>query len=126
MSSQGSPEDILSDMFKYMGVGKGQDMSKILHTLIRNSQINMLRQLRRDIDGSIKKLATEGEDAIASDEKLDPYLVLGVDQYDTRDIIDKAYKKKASKAHPDRGGSHEEMVIVNAAYEAISQFRGWK
>ena len=30
------------------------------------------------------------------------------------------------KAHPDKGGSHEEMAKVNAAKEAIFIFKGWK
>ena len=126
MSSQGSPEDILSNMFKFMGVGKGQDVNKILNTLILNTRINMLRQLRREIDNNIKKLTNEGVADMAYDESLDPYKILGVEQDATKEDIVKSFRKKAWKAHPDRGGSNEEMVKVNAAYEAIRQFRGWK
>ena len=39
--------------------------------------------------------------------------------------LDRAYKKMAWTAHPDRGGSNEKMMLVNAAYEAIRQTRGW-
>lgn len=126
MSSQGTPEDFLSSMFKSAGFGKTQDMNKILSTLIRNVQINMLRRLRRDIDNNIKKLTQEGTAGMAYDESLDPYKILGVSMNATREEIDKAFRKKAHTAHPDHGGSNEEMIKVNAAYEAIRQFRGWQ
>ena len=121
-----SPEDLLSDMFKFMGVGKGQDVNKVLDTLIRNTQINMLKRLRHEIDNNIRKLTQEGVDGMAYDPRLDPYKILGVNQDATKEEIKRAFKKKAWKVHPDRGGSNEEMVKVNAAYEAIRQFRGWK
>lgn len=121
-----TPEDLLSGMFKFTGFGKVQDISKMLNTLIRNTQINMLKQMRREIDKNIKKLTQEGAAGMAYDPSLDPYKILGVEQNATKEEINKAFKKKAWKAHPDHGGSHEEMVKVNAAYEAIWQFRGWK
>lgn len=126
MSSPGSPEDVLSGMFKSFGFSKGQNVGKMLNTLIRNTQINMLRQLRREIDVNIKKLTQEGDAGMAYDESLDPYKILGVEQAATKEEIKKAFRKAAWKAHTDHGGSHEEMVKVNAAFEAIKQFRGWK
>ena len=126
MNSQGSPEDVLSGMFKFMGGGKKGNIAKMLNTLIRNTQIGMLKQMRREIDQNIKKLTQEGNDGMAYDESLDPYKILGVDKDATKEEITKAYKEKARTAHPDAGGTNEEMIRVNAAYEAIRQFRGWK
>lgn len=129
MGAQGksSPEDLLSDMFKSFGsFGGAENMNKMLITLVRNVQINMLRQLRQELDKSIRKLTQEGVADMAYDESLDPYKILGVEQTATRDDIDKAYKKRAREVHPDRGGSTEDMIKVNAAYESIKQFRGWK
>lgn len=37
----------------------------------------------------------------------------------TADEVSKAYKTKALKAHPDRGGSHEEMVDLNVARDLL-------
>ena len=121
-----SPEDLLSGMFRFMGVGKGQDVVKVLNTLIRNTQINMLKQLRRELDNNIRKLTSEAQSNMAYDPSLDPFKILGVEQSATKEEIKKAFRKKARTAHPDSGGSTEEMVKVNAAYEAIKQFRGWK
>ena len=126
MSSQGTPEDFLSGMFKFMGVNKGQNVNKMLSTLVRNSQINMLKQLRNQLERNIKRLTQEGETKMEYDPKFDPFKILGVDMDATREEIDKAYKKKAYEMHPDKGGSNEDMIMVNAAYEAIRQFRGWK
>ncbi len=122
----GSPEDLLSGMFKSSGFGKSQNMTKMLYTLIRNVQINMLKQLRSQIDRNIKTLTEEGKIGAFYDADLDPYKILGVEQDATREEINKAYRKKVAVAHPDKGGSNEEFIKVQAAYEAIKQFRGWK
>ena len=34
--------------------------------------------------------------------------------------IKAAYRKKALQCHPDRGGSHVEMVKINEAWEILS------
>jgi len=47
----------------------------------------------------------------------DPFKDLGVDQSATLEQLRKAYLKRAASAHPDRGGSAEEMARVNAAYQ---------
>lgn len=121
-----TPEDLLSEMFKGMGIGQGDKVSKMLSTLVRNTQINMLKQLRREIDNNIKKLSKEGATATEYDSALDPYIILGVTSDANKDEVNRAYRTKAWEAHPDRGGSEQKMLMVNAAYEAIKQFRGWK
>lgn len=50
------------------------------------------------------------------------------DHYATLDIprdadaatVKRAYRKKASKAHPDKGGSAEQMALVNRAHDVLS------
>ncbi len=122
----GTPEDALSGMLKFMGISQSENMLKMMNTLVNNAQINALKQLRRQLDINIKKLAQEGANEIASDEALDPYEILGINHDATQDDVKRAYKKKAHTAHEDHGGTNEEMVMVNAAYEAIKQYRGWK
>lgn len=119
-------EDDLFNMFKYVNVGKGQDINVLLNTLIRNTQINTLKLLRQQIDKNIKKLqeATPVESKASAD--LDPYNILGVDQSATKEEIDKAFREKVKQTHPDHGGSNEEFIKVMAAYETIKQFRGWQ
>jgi curved DNA-binding protein CbpA len=48
------------------------------------------------------------------------YEELGVDKNASPDEIKKAYRSKASQCHPDKGGSHEEFVAVQKAYEVLS------
>ena len=49
------------------------------------------------------------------------YETLGVNRDATADEIKKAYRRKASKAHSDRGGgSDEQMAKINVAYEVLS------
>ena len=127
MNERPKPEDTLAGMFEFMGtMNPAADIAKMLSTLILNTQINMLKQMRREIDDNIRVLTQEGAEKMEYDEELDPYKILGVEQASTKEEIDRAFKAKAREAHPDRGGSNADMVKVNAAYEAIKQFRNWK
>ena len=114
-----SIEDDLAGMFKHFNLGGQGDVNSVLRTMVRNVQINVLKQLRRQIDGQIKALS-------GTEVGMDPFEILGVGPNATKDEVKQAYKKKAWSAHPDRGGSNEDMMKVNAAYEAISRVRGWK
>lgn len=47
------------------------------------------------------------------------YDTIGVPPDASAGDIKKAYRKRASKAHPDRGGDGEKMAAVNKAYEVL-------
>jgi len=114
-----SIEDDLAGMFKHFNLGGQGDVNSVLRTMVRNVQINVLKQMRKQIDGQIKALS-------GTEVGIDPFEILGVEPNATKDEVTKAYKKKAWDAHPDRGGSNQEMMKVNAAFEAISRVKGWK
>lgn len=44
----------------------------------------------------------------------------------TVEEIKVAYRRKAFKLHPDRGGDHASMVELNAAYEDAVQYAAWR
>lgn len=46
----------------------------------------------------------------------DHYATLGVPRDASAEDIKRAYRRKSSKAHPDKGGSQQAMQRVNAAY----------
>ena len=48
------------------------------------------------------------------------YETLGVTPDATADDVKRAYRTSSSKAHPDKGGSNEDMAKVNRAYEVLS------
>lgn len=48
------------------------------------------------------------------------YDILGVDKKADGAAIKRAFRRKAQKAHPDRGGSDAEMSAVNRAYGILS------
>jgi len=120
-------EEDLFEAMKFMNVGgKGKmPQNKMLQAIIRNAQVGALKHLRDQLDGMITKLAKQGIDVKGMGD-LDPFKILGVDPNATKEEAQKAYRGKAAEAHPDRGGSHEQMVKVNAAWETIKRFKGWK
>lgn len=52
---------------------------------------------------------------------LDPYGLLGVTVGSTCQEVRRAYYDLALHAHPDKGGSPEQMRVVQAAYEYVSR-----
>ena len=53
------------------------------------------------------------------DSNKDYYGVLGVDKHASRREIDRQYRRQASRHHPDRGGSEENMKSLNEAYGVL-------
>ncbi len=53
------------------------------------------------------------------DSNKDYYGVLGVDKDASQLDIERKYKREASKHHPDRGGSEEQMKSLNEAYGVL-------
>jgi curved DNA-binding protein CbpA len=50
----------------------------------------------------------------------DYYSILRVPQNANSEILKQAYRKRAVECHPDRGGSHEQMILVNEAWLILS------
>lgn len=50
----------------------------------------------------------------------DLYNILGVDKTASQDDIKKAYRKLASKHHPDRGGNTQKFQEIQTAYDTLS------
>lgn len=48
------------------------------------------------------------------------YELLGVDKNAQKNEITKAYRKKALKEHPDKGGDPEKFKELTAAYEVLT------
>jgi hypothetical protein len=54
-----------------------------------------------------------------ADERRDYYTVLGAGRDDSRDEIERRYKRLAVEHHPDRGGDEEEMKAINEAWGVL-------
>ena len=50
----------------------------------------------------------------------DYYQILGVSPDATFSILKAAYRKQALRCHPDRGGTNAEMMLLNEAWEVLS------
>lgn len=50
---------------------------------------------------------------------IDPYEILGVDPKADKEEIKKAYRRKAKKHHPDRGGEQKDMSILLLCYDTL-------
>lgn len=119
----GNIEEDLFEAMKFASLGGKTPANKMIKELIRNAQVGALKNLRAELDRMINKLASQDTKDMGD---LDPFKILGVSPNATKDEVQKAYKKKAAEVHPDKGGSHENMIKVNAAKEAIYRLRGWK
>jgi DnaJ-like protein len=53
------------------------------------------------------------------DSKRDYYDVLGADARTSGRDLERLYKRMASRCHPDKGGSEEEMKSLNEAYRVL-------
>jgi len=53
------------------------------------------------------------------DSTKDYYGILGAQEGTTGRDLERLYKRKAAKLHPDRGGSEEEMKLLNEAYSVL-------
>lgn len=122
-----SIEDDLFNAFKYTGFTQKTDPTKMIRSILRNLEVSMLSQMRARIQTRLSELQQEqGSVDVSPNDSMDPFTILGVDVNSTREEVDKAYREKAKTTHPDVGGSTIEMVRVNAAYESIRLFKGWK
>jgi len=54
----------------------------------------------------------------------DPYSILDIPANSPDWLVRLSYRERAKKAHPDVGGSDEEMTRVNDAFEKIMKERG--
>jgi len=113
-------EDDLFNLLKQFNVGSPTSMEDMMTLFLRNIQVSALKGLRTKLDGMISGM----EEAKPTDA-LDPFSILGVKPNATEEEVKAAYRRKAAEVHPDKGGSHEDAVKVNAAFEAIRRFKGW-
>lgn len=118
-------EEDLFGALKYANLSGGADPTKMIHQLLVNMEVRMLKQMRAQIDLRMKQIGLEQKQT-KSDPSMDPFQILGVDANSTKEQVDQAYKQKAQAMHPDKGGNVQDMVKLNAAYEAICLFKGWK
>lgn len=81
--------------------------------------IEALRQLDRHGGGTMLERACTGFVALPSNS---PWDVLGLKPGASRGEIEAAYRERAKTAHPDAGGSHDQMARLNSAKaEALGQ-----
>lgn len=122
-------EEEVFGAFKYTGFMSGNkkiDPTVMVRTLLNRLEVSMLAQMQAKIKARISELQGNNEPQQEDEGSMDPFAILGVDMNATREEVDKAYKEKAHSVHPDVGGSNIEMAKLNAAYETIRIFKGWK
>lgn len=129
-------EDDLFNAMKYTSFSGGASPMRLMQTLVRNMELQMLKQLRLMVDLNIARLQRQ-QSGVGStmaeadagtggfDSAMDPFSILGVSMNATEEEVKAAYKKKAHDCHPDLGGSDAEMAKVNAAFQVIKMFKGW-
>jgi hypothetical protein len=70
------------------------------------------------------------EDDTHKETAQDPYQtalqLLGLPADCSREALARAYKRAISRAHPDKGGTHQQAMEVNMAREIIMNRNGWR
>lgn len=79
--------------------------------------IEAIRSQDRYGVGTVEQ-AFAGYTALPSDASTDWWLELGVTINATIEQVEEAYRSKARAAHPDAGGTHDQMSRLNAARDA--------
>lgn len=116
-------EDDLGSLFQHINLG-GMASGAQIQKLARLCELNVLQQLNAIINSRIKELSGEMPSPSQFGD-LNPFTILGVSIDASEEEVKKAYRRKAAKAHPDKGGSDLEMAKVNAAYEVLRRVKGW-
>lgn len=94
------------------------EYNKLVKQFLDQMELSILTDLRQQIDRMIIGIRL-------NEPAMNPFTILGVDAGVTEDGLKEAYRKRARETHPDAGGSQEEFVKVQAAYETIKRFKGW-
>ncbi|MCU7837964.1 MAG: J domain-containing protein [Candidatus Thiodiazotropha sp. (ex Troendleina suluensis)] len=80
------------------------------------------------VRGTQPDAATE-DDAHNETQQEDRYQaalqLLGLPSDCSREALGRAYKRAISRAHPDKGGTHEQAMAVNTARETIMSHNDW-
>lgn len=50
---------------------------------------------------------------------MNPYIILGVSENDSKEVIKNKFRKLAKQFHPDKGGNSDEFIQINEAYTKI-------
>lgn len=85
--------------------------ARLLRIAIERLRLIEKAGLAEMMRSALVQLAPPTEDA--------PWVVLGCSPHASAGEIEQAYRQAALKAHPDRGGSHDAMVRVNAARDVM-------
>lgn len=120
-------ENDLFNMFRHMDFSTMRP-TDLMARLLQQYELNILQMMKEMIDQRLEELsggqAPKGPSGIPDD--MNPFTILGVSMDATQEEVKAAYRKKAAEVHPDKGGTNEQMTKVNAAYEVIKRFHGWK
>ncbi len=120
-------EQNLFEMFKHFNLGTGMTpdaMFKLLEQAMWEMISKAAEMRLAELQGKGTAGATKA--GVGFDESMNPFTILGVNLMSSEDEVKVAYRKKAWDAHPDHGGTNEQMAKVNAAFEVICRFKGWK
>lgn len=127
-------EEDLFEAMKYatMGGGKSVPFDNMLKTLMSSVEINTLKQMQSQLAKMQEQLnkrilELSKQIPISKGTTMDPYTILGVSPDASEEEVRAAYRRKAQEHHPDatHAKTDEQMMMINAAYEAIKRFKGW-
>ncbi len=96
---------------------RADDNLRVLYLAVEAMRMNEKRGLGEVIQEAYLQLA-------APEKEIDPWELLGIRPDAAIELAEAAWKVKMKTAHPDAGGSEEQVKKLNAAIEAVRKERG--
>jgi DnaJ-domain-containing protein 1 len=119
-------DDRFAAMFDFVNIGRGAPALPNFQKMLEDMQTQLIDEIAKMVYDRVDEMrGLHRPTNMNYNAEMDPFAILGIRPGATEQEVDKAYREKAKKCHPDLGGNKEDMVKLNLAYESLRRYYGW-